>query len=199
MKNKVCTSCEQVFLTKHSHTKTCSPECKDVSLIINNIKWYDSKRRIKPIGPNQTEQEKAQKKKDYYLKFNNTPKRKKYMKNYRKLPGVKQKEIESGKRYYRRNPEVEHNGHLKRNFGITREDFNNMMESQKGVCDICKKPESRKNQVTGKIKHLCVDHCHTTGKIRGLLCFKCNSAIGKLKDSIPILENAITYLKKHGK
>lgn len=197
MKNKVCSSCEQVFVAEHRTTKTCSPECKDVALIIKNIKWYDSKRRVRPVGPNMTEQEKAQKKKEYYLKFNNTPKRKRYMKKYRKLPGVKQKENEAGKRYYKRNADIEYNGHLKRTFGITLEDFNNMLTLQNGVCDICKREETKRNPATGKPKRLSVDHCHNSGKVRGLLCFDCNTSLGKFKESIPTLENAIKYLKAH--
>jgi len=46
-------------------------------------------------------------------------------------------------------------------------------------------------------KRLAVDHCHVSGKIRGLLCFHCNSSLGKMKDSVEILQNAIDYLKKN--
>lgn len=65
-----------------------------------------------------------------------------------------------------------------------------------GVCAICGKPETHGNGKSS-IKLLAVDHCHTTGKIRGLLCHKCNLGIGHLDDSIDRLEAAINYLEKH--
>jgi len=65
-----------------------------------------------------------------------------------------------------------------------------MEQAQGGVCAICGKPEA-----TARTKRLCVDHCHETGKVRGLLCSHCNRAIGLLGDSCAILASAITYLE----
>ena len=56
------------------------------------------------------------------------------------------------------------------------------------ICSISKKDNG---------KDLAVDHCHSTGKIRGLLCNKCNPAIGFLQDSPEIAKNALEYIKKH--
>jgi hypothetical protein len=85
---------------------------------------------------------------------------------------------------------------LKRLFNITLEDYDNMLKSQNGTCAICKQTETKMNKFLGIPKRLAVDHCHMTGKVRGLLCFHCNSSIGKLKDSVELLQNAIEYLKK---
>jgi len=64
---------------------------------------------------------------------------------------------------------------------------------QNGKCAICKKPETRK---TGnKIRELSIDHCHKTGKVRGLLCDSCNNGLGRFKDSVKLLESALKYLK----
>lgn len=71
-------------------------------------------------------------------------------------------------------------------------DYDEMLERQGGVCAICGAPPTPKAQ-------LCIDHCHDSGKIRGLLCFSCNFAIGLLKDDRSRLEKAIQYLKEHGK
>ena len=79
---------------------------------------------------------------------------------------------------------------LKYSYGITLEDYNEMLASQKGVCAICNQPCA-----TGR--KLCVDHDHKTGKVRGLLCNDCNAGIGKLKDSSAILKTAANYLDKH--
>jgi hypothetical protein len=80
---------------------------------------------------------------------------------------------------------------LMKNFKMTPEDYNKMFEDQFGCCKIC-----GIHQVNLK-STLCVDHCHTTGKIRGLLCHQCNLFIGNAKDDINILENAIKYLNEN--
>jgi hypothetical protein len=80
--------------------------------------------------------------------------------------------------------------HLKTMYGITQEDYNIMFEKQDGCCAICKKHQTEVSRA------LSVDHCHETGKVRGLLCHTCNSAIGKFYDNVSLLENAINYLNK---
>ena len=85
-------------------------------------------------------------------------------------------------------------GQLKRRFGITLEQYDQIFESQGGVCAICSKPET--NRLYGTVKRLSVDHCHKSQRIRGLLCQDCNHAIGFAKDSIEILASAIKYLTK---
>ena len=87
------------------------------------------------------------------------------------------------------NPERTRNNNLKRNYGITLEDHSKMYEEQNRRCAICG------NEGNGKWKKLCVDHCHTTGKIRGLLCKSCNIALGEFKDDPSIIEKAVLYLK----
>lgn len=78
---------------------------------------------------------------------------------------------------------------LKYRFGITLEQYTSMLEKQNNCCDICKRHKSKFK------RSLAVDHCHKTGKIRGLLCSKCNGNIGKVYESIELLQNMIDYLK----
>jgi hypothetical protein len=80
-------------------------------------------------------------------------------------------------------------GHLRRKFGLTLNKYAEMLLDQEGLCAICKIHQN----VSGKA--LAVDLCHKTGKIRGLLCFKCNTAIGKMNDDIEMLKKAIAYLQ----
>lgn len=70
-----------------------------------------------------------------------------------------------------------------------------LLQKQNGVCAICKNIESVKHQ-HGKTRHLSIDHDHNSGKIRGLLCGACNNGLGRFKDNIELLENAIKYLKE---
>ena len=78
---------------------------------------------------------------------------------------------------------------LKKNYGMTLEDYNKMWIEQSGKCAICGKHEQELDTV------LCVDHCHTTGKVRGLLCSKCNAGIGLLQDDFNVVLSAAKYLE----
>lgn len=79
-----------------------------------------------------------------------------------------------------------------RNYGITEEDFLNLIRIQNNKCDICRVDFS-----CIKTKDIHVDHCHETGQVRGVLCRWCNLTLGHAKDSINILELSIDYLYRH--
>jgi hypothetical protein len=100
-----------------------------------------------------------------------------------------------GKKKHKMTPEAQRHYGLKRYYGIDLAKYQEMLLEQNGVCGICKKPET--SVVNGKIKPLAVDHCHDSEKIRGLLCARCNQAIGLLNEDVNILSNAIEYLRKH--
>jgi hypothetical protein len=72
-------------------------------------------------------------------------------------------------------------------YGLTLEDYDALLKAQDGLCAICHKPE-RKNP------SLSVDHNHITGKVRGLLCDRCNRVLGAVEDTVEILRSAIDYL-----
>lgn len=83
--------------------------------------------------------------------------------------------------------------YLSRTYGITLADFEVLHEAQGGKCAICKGPGflMREHHKTP----LVVDHCHTTGLVRGLLCHNCNRALGLLQDDIESLRRALIYLE----
>lgn len=82
-----------------------------------------------------------------------------------------------------------------RDHGLTLEQYFRMVSDQNDLCKICNKPESKLWQ--GKVTELCIDHCHETGKVRGLLCFKCNIGIGVFDDNIENIQIAIEYIKSN--
>lgn len=90
---------------------------------------------------------------------------------------------------YKDNPEAYANQRYIYKYGITLQDYRKMVESQGGVCKICGGPPN------GKHLKLVVDHCHTSGLVRGLLCSSCNKAIGLMRDDVEILKKAIFYLE----
>ena len=76
---------------------------------------------------------------------------------------------------------------LKKSFGITLEQYDEMVENQSGVCAIC-------GNMNIKGHRLCVDHNHEAGKIRALLCDHCNHLLGCAKENVIVLQSAINYL-----
>jgi hypothetical protein len=83
--------------------------------------------------------------------------------------------------------------HRLRKYGLTQEQYDAMVKAQNGVCKICKQPETR--VIRGQVPLLSVDHDHATGKVRGLLCYACNHALGLFKDSVKTMKRAIRYLE----
>lgn len=85
---------------------------------------------------------------------------------------------------------------IKRKFGVTEAEYNQMFVDQQGVCSICGRPEERLNRAGTGVSKLAIDHNHTTGQIRSLLCHRCNAAIGLLREDIGLLAKAIEYLDR---
>ena len=150
-------------------------------------------------------------------------KRKAYQKEYYSRPEVKERirkyghsdKVSETKRKYYSRPEVRERIRLlsaerrkkpyfqcKKNdyryrsqYGISLEEYNNILSLQNGVCAICHKEETK--IIRGIRLKLAIDHCHESNKVRGLLCSECNTALGKFYDDIEILNNAINYLNKN--
>lgn len=80
---------------------------------------------------------------------------------------------------------------LKTKYGLSLDDYNTLLKQQNHKCAICGIDE-----VDVK-KGLCVDHCHTSGKVRALLCVTCNTGLGMFKDNVDLLAGAIDYIMKH--
>ena len=81
---------------------------------------------------------------------------------------------------------------LRKLYSMTLVDFDQMLASQKGRCRICGTDKP------GHKGRFCVDHNHNTGEVRGILCHKCNTALGLLQDSPSLLQSARDYLLKEG-
>jgi hypothetical protein len=77
-------------------------------------------------------------------------------------------------------------------FGITPEEYAAMVVAQDGRCAICREEETA--TARGRVRSLAVDHDHETGAVRGLLCSRCNTALGLFRDNPALLLEAIAYL-----
>ena len=109
-----------------------------------------------------------------------------YMREYRGREYAKEK-----RKKYQNDPKNklrQRDRQLRRNFGISLEDFNQMVEEQENACAICGK-------ISDKTLH--IDHSHATGRVRALLCTQCNSGLGFFFEDTDTLLKAIEYLKKY--
>jgi hypothetical protein len=107
-------------------------------------------------------------------KYNNTPERKQEMKEY-----------------YQNNKEKAINRQMVVNYGITLDGYNELLNKQDGSCYIC-----NVHHTTQK-KRLHIDHCHTSGKVRNLLCSNCNTALGLLKEDVVRARKLVDYIEEH--
>ena len=86
-----------------------------------------------------------------------------------------------------RNPNLNRSNHLRYRYNLTIQEYDEMKAAQDGKCACCKKEDSR----------LVIDHDHTTGKIRGLLCDACNLSLGLLGDDLSVISSLHTYLENN--
>jgi hypothetical protein len=132
--------------------------------------------------PYKSSQARNEQRKRYYLK------NKEYLLKQNKEWREKSKVHLKG--YTQRTFKSKKNSSLKRKYGIGIDQYNILLEIQNNTCYICGKSEVLN-------KSLAVDHNHETGKVRGLLCYRCNTALGFVEEKVEILQNMINYLNKH--
>jgi hypothetical protein len=117
--------------------------------------------------------------------------------------GKKEEVLEKRRRYQRNyrinNQRSVHNTVLKKFYGISVDEYEAMLKAQDGVCRICGSDKTSVDPNTKKYRRMSVDHCHATGKVRGLLCCDCNRGLGYFKDNPVLLHAAIDYLSLHSK
>jgi hypothetical protein len=117
-------------------------------------------------------------------------------------PGLRELERERSKAYYAANKDKwkDYNKDAKpkrrkrdifSKYGLTAEQVDDMLASQGGKCAICLTPDPG-----GRYGTFHIDHCHTTGKVRGLLCHSCNTSLGHFKDDAAVIRRAANYVEK---
>jgi Recombination endonuclease VII len=106
---------------------------------------------------------------------------------HRRVEHLKARATVAGREAHRRS---NRKSRLKREYGMTPEEWDALLIEQNGVCAICREAPSRDNS-------LGVDHCHVTNRRRGLLCRCCNLALGNMRDNAARLRAGADYLEKH--
>lgn len=178
LESKICEQCGKTFYpTKNdARIRFCSKECQ-----LENRKQTGYMKQY-----SQEHKEELAKKKQEYNPTRNEARRIRYREDeeYREYTKLKVK------RYQESHPDVRKNQRM-RKYGISAKDYEEMWDKQNGRCLIC----GEKKENKGKYNSLFVDHNHETGKVRGLLCQRCNFLIGQARDDVKVLKSAIKYLE----
>jgi hypothetical protein len=108
--------------------------------------------------------------------------------------------VKTAAAYQKANPEKtkiwDQRKHYRRKYNISHVEYEAMFEQQNGVCAICQQAETHVGR-SGQVVPLAVDHDHKTGSVRALLCFNCNTGIGKLNDDPRLLRAAAEYILRY--
>lgn len=118
-----------------------------------------------------------------------------YTKKAKAAPGQFEKRQEERRRFFAAHPDYKRNEQLKRLYGITASQFDEMHQRQGGRCAICGEHEDNLKTPVDRCRPLHIDHSHETGVVRGLLCYRCNTGIGQFDDSPEMMETAAEYLR----
>lgn len=183
---RLCNRCglekDESLFYKYSGLQSLMLQCKDCN--IKAAKLYAKNNRQKV---NKTKLANYHK----HIEKNRAIDRSRYWNN----PERRNYTLNNHKRWAIENPRIKRDLILKREYGISIENYESMLARQNHVCAICEKPESIARK--GSVCSLVVDHCHTTGKIRGLLCNNCNRVLGLMKESKTSISRMVEYLNKN--
>jgi len=185
-----CSSCSKKF--KYSDTKICTA-CKTPKPLEN---FY-----TRPNGQPFPECSKCNSNRS--LRFQTVHSEK--TKTYKSSPRYLEKAYKRNKERRERFPEIARNYQMKSHYGITWDEYQKILLNQNGVCAVCGNTETR--YIKGKLCRLSVDHDHSCcsgykscGKcIRGLLCSKCNTALGLLEDDPKVISTLHEYVNKQNR
>ena len=192
---KICDFCSKDFTSTTKATKFCSMKCNGLNIAAKarkrkllNIKY--GKKICSRCGE-------IKKLTEFYTvrrcgspswcKKCKLDQNKKYAKN----PEVAARKKAWRKKYNISTADLRKFSRMKRIYGITFEEYMEMMNSQNGKCVICK------DKLIMERRGIHIDHCHNTDKVRGLLCNNCNAGLGFFKENKESLRNAIQYLEKN--
>ena len=195
MQEKICSICKEkkpiIEFNKHSGCKFgVRPQCKKCHSI-QSIKWQQKNKEHRQSYLKswyKDNQDKVKEQRENYKDIKNEKRRLKYKydEDYR------EERLKQAREWQMNNPNKRKNQRL-RQYGISFEEFNFLLEKANNKCEICGYSDMSDKKIFPVI-----DHCHNSNKVRGVLCSKCNLALGHFNDNIDSLKNAINYLVNKG-
>lgn len=131
-------------------------------------------------------------------KLNSTPEgRQAFLEKERVRGGKRKAECKQNPQIAEKNFKIRKRSILKQKYGLNQGMYDAMYAQQEGKCAICKNPETKKYRITGEVQMLGVDHNHSTGKVRELLCDNCNVSLGRLRENPDTMIAMAAYVRKH--
>lgn len=106
--------------------------------------------------------------------------------------------VKRSTQWYKDNPERYFFNQIRARYGISKDDYLTMLDAQGNKCAICDEEETAPNTHNkDEPRRLALDHDHSTGQIRGFLCYRCNTTLGKVNDDVELLKSMINYLEEN--
>ena len=162
---------------KHYHGKPCK-KCNETLKYVSNWSCVSCEtQRTKDRDP------------EVFKRYIKSDKGQEWLKDYRRSDVYRCGQGKWKRRHYDKHKDKYHGYNLKK-YNLTPEEYDQMYKDQDGKCYVCNKEEARGRK-------LAVDHNHDTGHNRKLLCSKCNTALGLLKEDTETMQNLIEYVKTH--
>lgn len=200
-----CKVCQKELIKKQK--STCSHKCRNV-YVSSQIKGRPSPfKGMKNRFSEETKKKISDASRGRKMSIENIEKQRLRMKGISFFKGKKHKpesiaiikEKNTGENHYNYKDGLSKDNRcevLKR-YSLTKDSYQKILDSQNGVCAICKKPEVVRKNLSVDHDHRCCTHHKSCGKcIRGLLCHRCNQALGLMNDDILILKSAVDYLSR---
>jgi hypothetical protein len=157
-------------------------------------KYRDTHLEQSRASNKKSRKKRLKKNSNYERDYHNKHKKERQESSQKSYQKHRDQRLQDRKRYRETNTikvkESKEKSRLKKIYNLTLTQYNELKRKQNNCCTICGKKSKRR---------LSVDHNHKTGKIRGLLCHKCNAALGFFDEDINVLKNAIKYLRKHNR
>lgn len=176
---KVCCACKELLTTASFNKLTAAkdglyPSCRDCTNANKRQSWAAS-----------SEENRARRRAEYAADLRG--RRTEQSRKAREAWAARETDLDL--RTYR-------DRHLRRKFGISVDEYDRMHDAQNGLCAVCNEPETDADYRTKRLRFLAVDHCHDSGAVRGLLCRRCNTALGLLLESPDRVEALLAYLRR---
>lgn len=117
-----------------------------------------------------------------------------YAKNKKRAREIQLRAMAKKPVYYKAMGKARYQRARLREFGMTKQDYDLLLEKQEGRCAICRAEHNDSRNLSKD--SFAIDHDHSTGKVRGLLCFRCNTSIGGMRDDAALLRSAADYIER---
>jgi hypothetical protein len=179
----VCKPCSAAYKREHYRENKSDINAKNSANYHQNRERYSQQKKEQYRANPEPARARARKRAEEKPEVVKEEQRRRYQEN-------RTERLEKQRKYAAKYPDRVRDTHLRRLYGIDLARYEAMLQEQGGGCKICGAVQA---DAIGRRLH--VDHCHETGRVRGLLCYSCNKVLGLVHDSTDRLERTVAYLR----